>query len=121
MDFNKNQKKIISVVIFCLLFLIVGFRLISHVTFNSANPIIAGVGLMKIYFFGVEYVIVEEEPQIIITKPKDSLNRLEKYMNDQRFIMIDQLGATVIFENNIFEKQLINININRYCSRWVWN
>jgi hypothetical protein len=73
----------------------VGLRLISHVTFNSANPIVAGVGLVKIYIFGVEYVILEEEPLLIITKPKDSLNRLVKHMNDQGFIMTDRMGAIV--------------------------
>ena len=120
MFFYKSRKKIILIG-FCLLFIIVGLRFISHVTFNSANPIIAGIGLVKIYILGVEYVIVKEEPQLIITKPKDSLNRLVKFMNDQGYIFIEELGATVVFENNISEKIFINMNVNRYCSRWVWN
>jgi hypothetical protein len=58
----------IFIVALCLNIFILVSRLISHVTFNSTNPIIAGVGLIKVYIFGVEYVIIEEEPQIIITK-----------------------------------------------------
>jgi hypothetical protein len=112
--------KIIFIVIFCLLFIIVSLRLISHVTFQSANPIVAGVGLVRIYIFGVEYVIIKDVPQIIITKPKNSLNRLVKYMNDQGFTMTEELGSSTFFENDI-EKQSININTNRYCSRWKWN
>ena len=120
MLFNKNHKKIIFIVIFCLFFIIVGFRLISHVTFQSANPIVAGVGLVRIYVFSIEYVTIKDEPQIIITKPKDSLNRLVTYMNDQGFMMTERLGSSIFFENGI-ERQSININTNRYCSRWKWN
>jgi hypothetical protein len=119
--FNKKQKKTIFICLFCLIFIIVSFRLVSHVTFQSVNPVIAGFGLVKIYIFSAEYVIVKKEPQIIFTKPKDSENRLVKYMNDQEFKMMDKMGATVFFENNISEKQLISINTNKYCSRWVWD
>jgi hypothetical protein len=121
MFFNTNQKRVIFIIILCLFIIISGFCFFSYITFGSTNPIITGIGLLKIHFTDIEYVVIKKSPQIIITKQNDSLNRLVEYMNSQGFMMIDRGGSIIFFENDTFEKQLVKININRYYSRWVWN
>jgi hypothetical protein len=117
---NKNIRKIIFLIILCLI-VIVGFYFIAYITFNSVNPFISGYGLFKIYFLNIEYVVIHNNPQIILTKPEGSLNKLMKYMSVKGFNMVDQLGSIVVFRNNTSEEILIKISINKYFSRWVWN
>jgi hypothetical protein len=117
----NNKWKILFIIIFCLVMIIVSLKYISHITFNCTNSLEAGIGLIKVSFINFKYVIIQENPRIIMTKPKNSFNELVEYMDTQGYTIIDRMGSTAFFENDMFEKQLITLRINRYCSIWLWN
>jgi hypothetical protein len=104
-----------------MIFVIVYSRIISHITFNSTNPVMAGIGLVTVTFLKVDHVVIRENPKIIIAKPENSFDKLVKYMDAQGYTMQDHMGSAVFFENDMFEKQIITSRINRYCSIWIWN
>jgi hypothetical protein len=112
--------KIFLIIVSCFVIIFVSLKLISHITFNSTNSIEAGIGLINVSIFNFKYVIIKENPKIIMTKPKNSFEKLVEYMDTQNYTLTDHLGAAVFFENNMFEKQIITLRINRYCSIWIW-
>jgi hypothetical protein len=120
---NTDMKKwrTFLIVIFCLAAFIVGFCVVSYREFKHVNnPIMAGVGLVKLKILNEDYLIIQDNPKIIIAKSKDALDILEKYMHIKGFNIIDQLGSYIVFENNVSERQSLNFYVNKYYSIWVW-
>lgn len=117
----KSHWKAVLTVALCLVLIAAGLRLVSHATFQSVNPLKAGFALVGLYILGDEYAIVREGPKTILTKPGGSELRLVKYMADQGFEMTDKMGAALFFEDAVPRRQSINLNTNRFCSRWAWN
>jgi len=116
----KNIKLLI-LIIFCLFLIVIVTCFIFYREFNRLNnPIMAGLGLMKMKIFNLNYVLIQENPKVIIAKSNNALNRLEKYMDNYGFKLIEQLGSWVIFENDLSEKQSFSFRVNRYYSIWEW-
>ena len=103
--YNK-KKMILSIIIISLLIIIGGLCFIFYREFNRANnPIMAGIGLIKITILNRDYIIIQENPKKIISKSNNALNILKEYMGLQGFQIIDQMGSFVIFENDLSEQQ----------------
>jgi hypothetical protein len=115
-----KKGKIFFIIVLCCIIIIVSCSIISYITFGTANPIMAGIGLAKVMLLNIDYVVIRKSPQIIIANPKNAIFNLIEYMNTQSFIIEDQMGAMLIFKNNANDKQMVLFRINKYCSIWAW-
>jgi hypothetical protein len=114
---NVKKGKVFIIFSLFLAIIIAGFCLVSYRAFNSLNnPIMAGVGLAKMKIFNMDYLIIQENPKIILSRPENALNKLEEYMNIQGFILFDRLGSFIVFENDASERQSLTFRVNRYYS-----
>ena len=116
----KNFKLPFTIII-CLSLIIIGLCLIFFHEFNRLNnPIMAGFNLIKMNILNLDYVLIQENPKVILAKTKNASERLEKYMNNNGFKLIERLGSWVIFENDSYERQSFSFRENRYYSIWEW-
>jgi cell division protein YceG involved in septum cleavage len=118
----KTKKvKILIIIIFCSLTMVASSCFIFYREFNRLNdPIMAGIELIKLVITNKDYIIIQENPKVIIAKSDNAFNILVEYMMDQGLQYTEQLGAAIIFENDLSEKQILSFHKNRYYSIWEW-
>ena len=80
----------------------------------------AGLRLVKMKVLNMDYILIQENPKVIIAKPDNSLSRLEEYMGNQDFKLVERLGSWVLFENNKSGQQSLSCRENRHYSIWEW-
>jgi len=117
-----KKNKIPLIIIICsLMIIIIMLCIVLHREFNRLeNPIMAGFGLVKIKVLNIDYILIQENPKVIIAKPDNDLNRLEEYMGNQGFKLVERLGSWVVFENERNEKQSFSYRVNKHYSIWEW-
>ena len=121
-EIKKNKKKsriilITTLVVAILIIALLGSSLISQVTFNVKNSFSAAIGLFQIAVLDKEYVEISESPRVVLAQPNADL--LTDYMESRGFTITDQMGAMRIYSNGE-TTEMILFNMNRYCSKWVW-
>ena len=118
---RNNAIKFICLFIVFLTLITTGALLIFNREFNRLDkPIMAGFKLIKITVLNMDYILVQENPKVIIAKFNNALDILENYMNNMGFKLVDQLGSFVVFENDLSERQYFSFRVNRYYSIWEW-
>ena len=121
-EIKKNKKKsriilITTLVVAILIIALLGSSLISQVTFNVKNPFSAAIGLFQIAVLDKEYVEISESPRVVLAQPNADI--LTDYMESRGFTITDQMGAMRTYSNGE-TTEMILFNMNRYCSKWVW-
>jgi hypothetical protein len=102
--------------------LIIGLLIfISYIKFSTINIIAVGIGFGKISFSNIEYAVIRNNKQIIISKPDKALDNLMKYMRNNNFILVEQMGSINVFEDNLSTKQIIRFHLNKYYAIWIWH
>lgn len=121
-EIKKSKKKsrnilITTLVVAILIIALLGSSLISYVTFSVANPFSAAIGLFQIAVLDKEYVEISESPRVVLAQPNSDV--LTDYMESRGFTEIDQMGAMRTYSNGE-TTEMILLNMNKYCSKWVW-
>ena len=121
-EIKKSKKKsrnilIAALVAAILIIALLGSSLLSYVTFNVANPFSAAIGFFQITVLDKDYVEISESPKVVLAQPKADI--LTDYMELRGFTEIDQMGAMRIYSNGE-TTEMILFNMNKYCSKWVW-
>jgi len=115
------MKKTPIIIIICFSLVITVLCIIFYREFNRLeNPILAGFGLIKMKVLKMDYILIQENPKVIIAKPDNDLNKLKEYMSNQGFKLVERLGSWVIFENEKYEKQSFSFRSNKHYSIWEW-
>ena len=121
-EIKKSKKKsrnilITTLVVAILIIALLGSSLISYVTFSVANPFSAAIGLFQIAVLDKEYVEISESPRVVLAQPNADI--LTDYMESRGFTITDQMGAMRTYSNGE-TTEMILFNMNKYCSKWVW-
>ena len=121
-EIKKSKKKsrnilITTLVVAILIIALLGSSLISYVTFSVANPFSAAIGFFQIIVLDKDYVEISELPKVVLAQP--NVDFLTDYMESRGFTEIDQMGAMRTYSNGE-TTEMILFNMNKYCSKWVW-
>lgn len=116
---KKHIKKTIFIIAFLLVLLGIAI-FISLSKFNVENPFSVVTGLYKITFTDTEYVKIQEYPKVIIAKPNNANDLLNKYMESEGYYEKDRLGAIIEFAQ-AESVNYVEFSVNKYYSLWEWN
>ena len=121
-EIKKSKKKsrnilITTLAVAILIIALLGSSLISYITFNVANPFSAASGFFQIAVLDKDYVEISELPKVVLAQP--NVDILTDYMESRGFTEIDQMGAMRTYSNGE-TTEMILFNMNKHCSKWVW-
>jgi hypothetical protein len=107
---------VVIVIIICLL------MLTSMVKFSTPNFVLSGLGLIRVVFSEAEVVKIQNDPQIFLAKPDNAQQALIDYMAQRgyQYYEKERIASTLVFGNQV-SKQYVDLSINRYFSKWVFN
>lgn len=114
----KNSKRIrlfISIALIIMI-LIISSAFVSAVKFEVINPFSSSIGLMRILFTDVDYVVIQNSPKVILSKPGWSVS---SYFELQGYSYFYQLGSDYIFKK---ENSLMHVQVSSnssYYSRFT--
>jgi hypothetical protein len=121
MDNNKKKVKSLLIIIICLTCIISIGSIFSYVKTGVKNPFSMGVALIQIMFTNIEYITVNNHPQIIIAKSEKAEDKLVQYIISNGYIedKNERMGALLSFRNEI-KKSYVLFSSNAYFSLWRW-
>lgn len=116
----KNNKIAIMVILLVVVILLI-LILFSYINFNTYNPFTTLIGIINIMTTDIDYVVIQENPQVILAKPDNSNNTLNEYMNEKGYEEIEEerMGSEIVYSSNN-KKEIIRFSVNKYFSKWVW-
>ncbi|MBO8138408.1 MAG: hypothetical protein H0Z40_09795 [Desulfotomaculum sp.] len=116
----KRSKKI-AVIFAILVFLLTMSVIVSINKFNTLNPILSGMGLVKIMFTKAEIVQIQDYPQVYLTKPDNAQQALINFMKSRGYYYLEdeRMASTYVFGNEI-SKYYVDFSVNAYYSKWVF-
>ena len=117
----KRFKKT-GIVIMVIIILITISMVASISKFYTPNFIMSGVGLVKVVLTEAEVVQVQSYPQIYLAKPDNAQQTLINFMtqNGYQYLEGERMASTLVFGNGA-SKQYVDLTINKYFSKWVFN
>lgn len=115
------KKRVIRIIVVAVVVavLIGSLSVLSFVKFGTANFISASQGLCKVMLTDTEWVVISQNPTVIIGKPNTTI---DEYMLENGGYVLNpdkQLGALYIYSNQDDEVRVIH-SVNGYYSKWVW-
>jgi hypothetical protein len=117
-------KKVIhnKTVIVIMVIVISVLMLTSMVKFNTPNFVFSGIGLIRVVFTEAGVVKIQSSPQVYLAKSDDAQQALIDFMAQRgyQYYEKERIASTLVFGNEV-SKQYVDISINRYFSKWVFN
>ena len=91
----------------------------SMAKFGAYNPISTAYGLFRVMFTDTDYLQIQAEPKVVLSKPDSSL--LPEYMASLGYeeLESERMGAIHMFAQNGETVQVI-YSQNAYFSKWNW-
>lgn len=116
----KSVKKIIAGLVLIGLLLATSI-IVSVNKFNTSNPFMSGMGLIRILFSDTEIVLIQEYPQVYLAKPDHALKALIGFMEQRGFDYFEdeRIASTLAFKNEV-SKHYVDFSVNAYYSKWVF-
>lgn len=115
---KKRVIRIITVAVVVVV-LIGGLSVFSFVKFGTANFISTSCGICKVMLTDTEWVVISQNPTIIIGKPNATI---DGYMMENGGYILEadkQLGAMYVYSNGDNEVHIM-YSANGYYAKWIW-
>ncbi|MDW7675342.1 MAG: hypothetical protein SCK28_12495 [Bacillota bacterium] len=111
----------ITIVFVAIVLLLTTSIIISISKFNTPNPMMSGIGLVKILFTNSEVVQIQEYPKVYLAKPDNALETMIDFMEQRGFNYLEdeRMSSTLVFENEV-SKNYVDFSVNAYYSKWVF-
>ncbi len=117
---KRRRTALVCCVLAVLLYLSAAFC--SYVYLDTANPIAAGVGLLRVMVFDSEPVEIQKNPRVVIARPERFQAAFEAYVAAEGYTYLEEerLGKLHYIEKE-GEKELVRLHGNRFYSIWSWD
>lgn len=111
----------IAIIFVVIVFLLTMSTIVSMNKFDTPNPILSGMGLVKIMFTKSEIVQIQEYPQVYLAKPDNAQQALIDFMEQRGYYYLEdeRMASTLVFENEI-SRIYVDFSVNAYYSKWVF-
>ena len=121
--YSKKIKRRRAVIVCCVLAVVLylAAAFCSYVYLDTANPIAAGVGLLRVMVFDSEPVEIQKSPRVVIARPERFQTAFEAYVAAEGYTYLaeEQLGKAHYIEKD-GEKELVWLHGNRFYALWSW-
>lgn len=117
----KSAKKVVLFCVIILIILLLLSSVISYIKFEVLNPFTSGVGIIRILVTDKEYVVIQNNPKVILAQPDDAWEHFITYMEQENYIYLEEerVGNRCIFEKD-HQKVAVTFRRNDYYSQWTW-
>jgi hypothetical protein len=118
---EKERFRNIASIFIAIVFLLTTSIIVSMDKFNTPNPILSGMGLIKIMFTGADIVQIQEYPKVYLAKPDNAQQVLIDFMEQRGYYYLEdeRMTSTLVFGNEI-SKNYVDFSVNAYYSKWVF-
>jgi len=116
----KRRKEII-VITTILVCLLTSSVILSSQKFATPNPVMSGIGIVKIMFAKEEIVQIRKHPQVYLAKPDNAQQLLVDFMEQSGYSYLEneRLASILVFGNGV-SIYYVEFSVNAYYSKWVF-
>lgn len=117
---KRRRTAIVCCVLAVVLYLAAAFC--SYVYLDTADPIAAGVGLLRVMVFDSEPIEIQKNPRVVIARPERFQAAFEAYVAAEGYTYLaeERLGKLHYIEKD-GEKELVWLHGNRFYALWSWD
>jgi len=116
---NQKKKTTTAMLILLAVLLLIS---VSYIEFNTFNIMKTSSSIFKILSGNAVVVQVNNEPNIFISSPNNSMALLKEFMKNEghEYLPDERMSSTLVFKDND-KKIYVEVSLNRYYGMWVFN